>query len=68
MRGWYKTSTNRLPHPAHVMLYQINADQMKLYRHAPYPVDSIPVNTYPLTIDESIPTMEEVKWKVQRLW
>ena len=41
---------------------------MELYRRVPPPPDSIPINTSPLAIDESISSMENIEWAVHRLW
>ena len=55
------------PLPTCITLSQITAERVELYRPPP-PGYSIPVETVPLPIDESIPYMDNLGWEVQRLW
>ena len=61
MKGWYKMACNRTPHPARIMLAQITAERVELYRWVSPPWESIPIEMAPFTIDDSIPLMDGIE-------
>ena len=55
------------PSPACITLSQITMDRVELCQRVPPPGDSIPVETDPFPIDESIPSMDYIEWVERHL-
>ena len=68
MRGWYREEVDHALPPAQITLKRITVDHKKLYCAVPPSGETIPTSVPPSKIEDSVPTEEEVKWAVQRLW
>ena len=69
MQGWYKTVSNRPPTPSQVKLAKITTEMVEIYRQVPPPLgDKITIEADLFSIDDSIPSMADIKWVVHRLW
>ena len=67
IRGWHQEAVDHDPPLARVTLERITAERKELYRTVPPQGDTIPISVPPSSIDDSIPTEEEVEWAVMRL-
>ena len=67
MQGWYKTVYNHPLTPACIKLAHITTDRAELYRQVPPHVDRISIEAEPFFIDDSIPSMYNIKWVVHHL-
>ena len=67
MKGWYRAAVSRGPSPARVTLERITADQTELYRQVPSTGEGIPIHVEKHTIDDSVPTEDEIEAAVKKL-
>ena len=68
MQRWYISAVDHTLPPARITLDYITDKRLELYRVVTSLVENIPTSVPPSKIDNSIPSEEEVKWAVQRLW
>ena len=50
------------------MLAQITAEQVDIYLRVPPPGDITPIETAPFSINDYIPSMQNIEWSVRCLW
>ena len=67
MKGWYRAAVTRGPSPAQATLERITADQTELYRQVPSQGEGITTHVEKNTIDDSVPTEDEVEAAVKKL-
>ena len=67
MRGWYKDAVDCPPPLARVTIYHITEEQVDMYWHIPFPVQSIPVERNPFPIEKSFPKDKDISWVVRRI-
>ena len=67
MKGCYKAAVNCTPSPAQVTHEQITAERVDLYRQVQPLGENISVPIYPFQVKESVPTEDEIEWKVQKI-
>ena len=73
MRGCYKKVLDHTPPPTWVTLKRIMAERKELYCAVPPPPppppgETIPISVLPSSIDDSVPTKEELEGAVRILW
>ena len=67
MKGWYRAAETRGPSPARATLERITADQTELYRRMPSLGEGIPIHVEKSSIDDLVPTEDEVEAAVKKL-
>ena len=67
MLGWYQELVDHAPPPAQATLERIMVEYEELYRAALPLGEKIPISVPPSSINNFVPTEEEVKWAVWRL-
>ena len=67
MKGWYWAVVDRVPPPAWVTLERIMAEQVDLYCYKPSPGENIPISIEPFSVEDLVPTEEDIKWVVKQL-
>ena len=60
-------ASNLPPPPVCINLVQINTERVEICHRVPPPGDSIPIETDPFAIGDSIPSMDNIEWEVRRL-
>ena len=58
---------DRAPLPAWVTLGRITEERVELYSYVPPLGMNIPISVQPFTVDESVPTEDDIEWAVKRL-
>ena len=64
MHVWHKMATNLPPTFARIALSQIMAERVDIYPWVPPHGDSTPIETASFTVDDYIPSMEDIEWSV----
>ena len=64
MQGWYNMAYKYPPPPARITLARITKEQVEIYRRVPPPGYRITIEMVPFAIDDSILSMEKIKWEV----
>ena len=67
IKGWYRAAVNFNPPPARVTLDRIMAEQVELYSYVPPQRANIPISVEPFSVDNSVPTEDEIEGAVKRL-
>ena len=67
IKGWYKAAVDHAPPPARVTLERIKAERVELYSYVPLPGKNIPISVHPFTVEDLVPTEDEIEWAVMRL-
>ena len=67
MNRWYWAEVYYAPLASPVILEQITAECVNLYRHVPTLGENIPVSVYPFSVEYLVLTEEKIKWAVKRL-
>ena len=67
MKGGYRSAVDRAPLPNWVTFEQITAEWVDLYRHVPPPGEKIPVSVEPFSVEDSVPTEDDIEWATKQL-
>ena len=68
MKEWHKAVIDRTSLPSWVTLKRIPEERIYLYCQVQTQGENIPISVKPFQVEELVPTEEEIKWAVRRLW
>ena len=67
MKGWYKDVAKRAPPPTRLTLKHITSELVVLYCRIPPLGGNIPIFVETFSVEDLVPTEENIEWMVQRL-